>query len=105
MENSPQFVCKLLVAVCSTLVVNKTTAAVYDLRTNSQAQRFNSTIVSRPRHYASKQQTDWDIYLLPPTNAHNAQMRRYIKVLQLAWLSREYLSDLYQSYPNNSLWI
>lgn len=79
-ENGPQLVSKFFAAVCSTLGVNKITTTKYRPQNNGQAELFNSTFISRLRHYVSEYQTDWDPYLLPLTYAYDVQVYRSIKV-------------------------
>lgn len=42
---------KFFMMMCSTVVVNETTAAEYHPETNDRAERFNSILISWPRHY------------------------------------------------------
>lgn len=79
-KNGSQFVSKFFLAVCITLRVNYITNTEYYPQTNGQAERFNSTVISRLQHYVSVHQTHCDIFLLPLTYACNVHVYRPIKV-------------------------
>lgn len=49
-------------------------------QTNGQAERFNSTVVSKLRQYVSEYWIDWDTYQLALTYPYSGQRRRSIKL-------------------------
>lgn len=84
-DNDPQFRLKCFVALCSTLGDNNISTTEYHLQTKCQVERFNSTLMTRLRHYVFEDQTDEDTYLLPLTYAYNIQVDRSIRVSSLRW--------------------
>lgn len=56
--------------MCSTFGVNKITITEYYLQTNDHTERFNTSIISRWRHYVSEHQMYWYTYLFPLTYAY-----------------------------------
>lgn len=79
-DDGQQFVSRFFVPFYSMLGVNNIADTEYQPQKNGQAERYNSTIVLRLRHYVSEHQTNWNTYLLSLTYAYNAQMRGSIKL-------------------------
>lgn len=67
---------ELFVPVCSTSRVNNISSTEHHLQTSRQAECFDSTLISRLRHYVYEHQTDSDTYLLPSTQAYNVQVHK-----------------------------
>lgn len=79
-DNGPKFAEKFFMEVCSTLGVDNIPITQYQRPTNSQAEHFHSTLISRLLRYASEHYTGWDTYLLQPMHAYNVQVYRSITV-------------------------
>lgn len=52
-DNSPQFISKLVVAVCTTIGLKNTTTTEYYTETTEQAERLKRTIVAQLHHEVS----------------------------------------------------
>lgn len=75
-DNTTQLVGKFFTKVCALLGVTHIRTTTYSPQTNSQAEQFNNTILTRLQHYAAEHQRDWDTLVHPYTYAYNTQTHR-----------------------------
>ena len=75
-DNGSQFAVTFFKHVCRILGIQKVFTTEYHPQANSQAERFNRTIIAAIRNYVSDSQRDWDEWLEPLTYAYNMQVHR-----------------------------
>lgn len=79
-KNGPKFVSRFCMAVFSTLGVHNITTSEYYPQIKGYAKRSNSTLISWPRHYVSKHQSDWNTYQFRVRYAYSIPFHRCVKV-------------------------
>lgn len=72
-DNDTKFVSKFFATLCSFLGVKHLTTTAYHPQPDGQAERFNKTVITRPRHYVAEHQHNWDTLVKPLTYAYNTQ--------------------------------
>lgn len=79
-DNSPQFVSKLFVTVCSTFAMNNNTLTDKPTMTQWPGRTFQLSLNITMATVRVGHQTDWDIHLLPLTYTYNVQVHRAMEV-------------------------
>lgn len=75
-DNGLQMVCRFFAMVCADLGVRHLTTTACYWQINSQAERFNHTIMTSLRHYVACDQQNWAIFVQTLTYAYNTQVHR-----------------------------
>lgn len=71
-DQGTNFTSKLLREVCSLLGIRKLQTTPYHPECNGAVERLNQTIVGMLRHYVSRDQSDWDVWVPYVTFAYNS---------------------------------